>query len=113
MVQTQITRIRNFDGSQTLRKHSDGSTLPYLGPNLTTIVTGITDPLYVLKRIDDNGTTEGSTYPFKYVARDQTDLPLLTLILCGTSCYQIRIDLSNSDFRDILSFSKRDIYVKT
>ena len=37
------------------------------------MLTGITDPLFVLKRIDNNGTTEGSTYPFKYVARDQTE----------------------------------------
>ena len=73
MVQTQITRIRNFDGFQTLRKHSDDSTLPYSGPNLTTMLSGVTDHLYVLKRIDDNGTTEGSTYPFKFVARDQTE----------------------------------------
>jgi hypothetical protein len=84
MVQTQITRIRNFDGFQTLRKHSDdstlpysgpsdGSTLPYSGPNLTTMLSGVTDHLFVLKRIDDNGTTEGSTYPFKFVARDQTE----------------------------------------
>ena len=73
MVQTQITRIRNFDGFQTLRKHSDDSTLPYSGPNLTTMLSGVTDHLFVLKRIDDNGTTEGSTYPFKFVARDQTE----------------------------------------
>ncbi|MGB7556991.1 MAG: hypothetical protein WBM37_00595 [Nitrososphaeraceae archaeon] len=52
MVQTQITRIRNFDGSQTLRKHSDGSTLPYSGPNLTTMLSGVTDPIYVLQRIN-------------------------------------------------------------
>jgi hypothetical protein len=34
MVTTQITRIRNADGSQTLRKHIDGSTLPYSEANL-------------------------------------------------------------------------------
>ena len=55
MVQTQITRIRNFDGSQTLRKHSDGSTLPYSGPNLTTMLSGVTDPIFVLQRIGANG----------------------------------------------------------
>ena len=70
---SQITRIRNKDGSETRRRRSDGLTLAYSAPNLTTILTGVTDPLFVLKRIDDNGTTEGITYPFKYVARDQTE----------------------------------------
>ena len=69
MVQTQITRIRNFDNSQTLRKHSDGSTLPYSGPNLTTMLSGVTDPIFVLKRIDNNG----NAYPFTFKARDQTE----------------------------------------
>ncbi|MGB7557701.1 MAG: hypothetical protein WBM37_04215 [Nitrososphaeraceae archaeon] len=69
MVQTQITRIRNFDGSQTLRKHSDGSTLPYSGPNLTTMLSGVTDPVFVLKRIDNNG----NPYPFTLRARNQTE----------------------------------------
>ena len=68
---SQITRIRNKDGSETLKRHSDGLTLAYSGPNLTTMLTGITDPLFVLKRIDNNGTTQGITYPFKYVARNQ------------------------------------------
>jgi hypothetical protein len=66
---TQITRIRNFDGSQTLRKHSDGNTLPYSGPNLTTMLSGVTDPVFVLKRIDNNG----DPYPFTLQARDQTE----------------------------------------
>ena len=70
---SQITRIRNKDGSETLKRRSDGLTLPYSGPNLTTMLTGITDPLFVLKRIDNNGTTEGSTYPYKYEARNQTE----------------------------------------
>jgi hypothetical protein len=69
MVQTQITRIRNFDGSQTLRKHSDGSILPYSGPNLTTMLSGVTDPVFVLKRIDNNG----NAYPFTLEARNQTE----------------------------------------
>ena len=69
MVQTQITRIRNFDGSQTLRKHSDGSTLPYSGPNLTTMLSGVTDPVFVLKRIDNNG----NPYQFTLQARNQTE----------------------------------------
>ena len=37
------------------------------------MLTGITDPLFVLKRIDNNGTTQGATYPFMYVARNQTE----------------------------------------
>ena len=37
------------------------------------MLTGITEPLFVLKRIDNNGTTEGATYSFKYVARNQTE----------------------------------------
>jgi hypothetical protein len=69
MVQTQITRIRNFDGSQTLRKHSDGSILSYSGPNVTTMLSGVTDPIFVLKRIDNNG----NPYPFTLQARDQTE----------------------------------------
>jgi hypothetical protein len=68
MVQTQITRIRNFDSSQTLRKHSDGSTLPYSGPNLTTMLSGVTD-VFVLKRIDTNNIP----YPFTLQARNQTE----------------------------------------
>ena len=70
---SQITRIRNKNGSETLKRRSDGLTLAYSAPNLTTILTGVTDPLFVLKRIDDNGTTDGITYPFKYGARDQTE----------------------------------------
>ena len=52
---SQITRIRNKDGSETLKRRSDGLTLPYSAPNLTTMLTGITDPLFVLKRIDNDG----------------------------------------------------------
>jgi hypothetical protein len=70
---SRITRIRNKDGSETLRRRRDGLTLAYSAPNLTTILTGVTDPVFVLKRIDDNGTTDGIAYPFKYVARDQTE----------------------------------------
>jgi hypothetical protein len=73
MVQTQITRIRNFDGSQTSHKHSDGSTSPYLGPNLTTMLSGVTDPIFVLKQIDNNGLA----YPFTLQARDQTEFTVL------------------------------------
>ena len=35
---SQITRIRNKDGSETLRRRSDGLTLPYSEPNLTTVL---------------------------------------------------------------------------
>jgi hypothetical protein len=69
MVTTQITRIRNSDGSQTLKKHIDGSTLPYSEPNLTTMLSGVTNPIYVLKRVDNNG----NGYPFTLQARDQTE----------------------------------------
>jgi hypothetical protein len=69
MVTTQITRIRNSDGSQTLKKHIDGSTLPYSEPNLTTMLSGVTNPIYVLKQIDNNG----NAYPITYQARDQTE----------------------------------------
>ena len=93
MVQTQITRIRNKDGSETLKRRSDGLTLAYSGPNLTTMLSGITDPLYVLKRIDNNGTTEGSTYPYKYEQEIRQNLQLLVLILFGIYCYQIQTSL--------------------
>jgi hypothetical protein len=69
MVTTQITRIRNADGSQTLRKDIDGSTLPYSEANLTTMLSGVMNPIYVLKRIDNNGIA----YPFTLQARDQTE----------------------------------------
>ncbi|MGA7542725.1 MAG: hypothetical protein WBW34_06650 [Nitrososphaeraceae archaeon] len=67
---TQITRVlRKVDDSQILKKHSDGSTLPYSGPNLTTMLSGVTDPIFVLQRIDANG----NPYPFTLQARDQTE----------------------------------------
>jgi hypothetical protein len=37
---TQITRRKNVDTTETLKKHSDGSTLPYSAP--TTMLSGIT-----------------------------------------------------------------------
>jgi hypothetical protein len=68
MVTTQITRVlRKVDDSQILKKLSDGSTLPYSGPNLTTMLSGVTDPIFVLQRIDANGIP----YPFTLQARDQ------------------------------------------
>jgi hypothetical protein len=70
MVITQITRVlRKVDDSQILKKHSDGSTLPYSGPNLTTMLSGVTDPIFVLQRIDANGIS----YPFTLQARNQTE----------------------------------------
>ena len=52
-----------------LKKNSDGSTLPYSGPNLTTMLSGVTDPIFVLQRIDANG----NPYPFALQARNQTE----------------------------------------
>lgn len=65
----QITRIRNQDRSQTLKKHIDGSTLPYSDPNLTTVLSGVTDPIFVLQQID----ASGNRYPFTLQARDQIE----------------------------------------
>jgi hypothetical protein len=70
MVVTQITRVlRKVDDSQILKKHSDGSTLSYSGPNLTTMLSGVTDPIFVLQRVDANGIS----YPFTLQARNQTE----------------------------------------
>ena len=69
MVTTQITRRRNADSSETLIKHIDCSTLPYSEANLTTMLSGVTNPIYVLKRIDNTG----NAYPFTLQARDQTE----------------------------------------
>ena len=50
MVTTQITRIKNADNSETLKKHIDGCyTLPYTIPNLTTMLSGVTDPVFVCR----------------------------------------------------------------
>ena len=35
---SQITRIRNKNGSESLKRRSDGLTLAYSAPNLTTII---------------------------------------------------------------------------
>jgi hypothetical protein len=51
---------------QAKNEHIDGSTLPYSGPNLATMLSGVTNPIYVLKRIDNNG----NPYPFTLQARD-------------------------------------------
>jgi hypothetical protein len=64
MVQIQIIRRKNADTSETLIRKSDGTTLPYSGPNLTTILSGVTDPLFVIQKVG---------YPFTYQARNQTE----------------------------------------
>ena len=64
---TQIIRRKNTDASEIPKKHSDGSTLPYSEPNLTTMLSGVTDPIFVLQRISTNGVA----YPFTLQARNQ------------------------------------------
>jgi hypothetical protein len=67
---TQITRVlRKVDDSQILKKHSDGTTLPYSIPNLTTMLSGVTDPVFVLQRVNASGLA----YPFTFQARNQTE----------------------------------------
>jgi hypothetical protein len=70
MVSTQITKRKNADTSETLIKHIDGTILPCSGPNLTTMLSGVTDPFFVLKRIDNNGN------PYPLQARDQTEFTI-------------------------------------
>jgi hypothetical protein len=69
LVTTQITRRKNAYSSETLIKHTDGSTLAYSAPNLTTMLSGVTNPIFVLKKIHSNGTP----YPYTFQARDQTE----------------------------------------
>lgn len=69
MVTTQITRRKNADTSETLIKHIDGSTAAYSVPNLTTMLSGVTNPIFVLKRVGTNGIA----YPFTLQARNQTE----------------------------------------
>ncbi len=64
MVVTQITRRKNADTSETLIRKSDGSTLPYSAPNLTTILSGVSDPLFVIQKVG---------HPFTFQARNQTE----------------------------------------
>ena len=64
MVVTQITRRKNADTSETLIRKSDGSTLPYSAPNLTTILSGVSDPLFVIQKV---------SHPFTFQARNQTE----------------------------------------
>ena len=66
---TQITRIKNTDGTETLRRHSDGTTMSYSTGNVTTLISGQPTPIiFVLKRVDNN-----YPYPFTLQARDQTE----------------------------------------
>jgi hypothetical protein len=66
---TQITRIKNTDGTETLRRHSDGTTMSYSTANVTTLISGQPTPIvFVLKRVDNN-----YPYPFTLQARDQTE----------------------------------------
>jgi hypothetical protein len=39
---TQITRIKNTDGTETLRRHSGGTTMPYSTANVTTLISATT-----------------------------------------------------------------------
>ena len=64
MVVTQIIRRKNADTSETLIRKSDGSTLPYSAPNLTTILSGVSDPLFVIQKVG---------HPFTFKARNQTE----------------------------------------
>jgi hypothetical protein len=61
---TQITRKKNADTSEQLIRKSDGLTLAYSAPNFTTILSGVTDPIFVLQKVG---------YPFTYQARNQTE----------------------------------------
>ena len=61
---TQITRRKNADTSEQLIRKSDGLTLSYSGPNLTTMLSRVTDPLFVLQQVG---------YPFTFQARNQTE----------------------------------------
>ena len=49
---------------ETLRKNINGTTFPYSEANLTTMLSGVTNPIYALKRIDN---------PVSVQARDKTD----------------------------------------
>jgi hypothetical protein len=66
---TQLTRTKNTDGTETLTRHSDGTTMPYSTANVTTLISGQPTPIiFVLKRVDNN-----YPYPFTLQARDQTE----------------------------------------
>jgi hypothetical protein len=57
--------MRNSDGSQTLKKHIDGTTMEYSEPNLTTMLSGVQTPFM----LDNNG----NAYHYTFQARDQTE----------------------------------------
>jgi hypothetical protein len=65
----QITRIRNANLTETLLRHSDNTTLPYSGANVTAILSGVTDPVFVLKRFEPNGIA----HAFTLQCRDQNE----------------------------------------
>jgi len=66
---TQITRTKNTDGSETLTRNSDGTTMPYSTGNVTTLISGQPTPIiFTLRRIDNN-----YQYPFTYQARSQAE----------------------------------------
>jgi hypothetical protein len=74
----------------TLRKHSDGSELPYSAPNLTTLLSGVTDPIFVLRRV-------GYPLHFRLGIKQSSHR---RLILLGTCCYHIQIShLESSNSR--------------
>jgi hypothetical protein len=64
MVTTRITRRKNADTSEILIRKLDGLVQSYSAPNLTTMLSGVTDPLFVLQKVG---------YQFTFQARDQTE----------------------------------------
>ena len=78
----EITRRKNADTTETLKKHSDGSTLPYSAPNLTTMYSEISD---LLIHASENNIT----------GPQSKSLLQQTLIQCGTCCYHIQTNLWN------------------
>jgi hypothetical protein len=101
LVTTQITRRKNQDTTETLRKHSDGSTLPYSEANLTTMLSGETDQVFVLQRIDANN----NRYPFTLQAGDQTEFTG-DFETSGICCYQIKMERLNSKWNFDLIIEK-------
>src|SRR5262245_41844258 len=73
VVTAQVTRIKRLvDSSEILRKKDSAGNnieLPYSAPNLTTMLTGIDIPIYVLSKVDANG----NPYPFTFQARSQAE----------------------------------------
>jgi hypothetical protein len=79
---TQITRIKNTDGTETLRRHSDGTTMSYSTANVTTLISGQPTPIvFVLKRVDNN-----YPYPFTLQAEIKQSFKQQALIQFGICC---------------------------